>query len=139
MKITRDVIQDLLPAYLAEEASSDTIALVDEFLRQDPELVRMVEALRANPLPDLPTALRPTQEKETLNMTKRLLRLRGILLGLAIFVTMLPLSFEYESGRFTWKYLHVAPPETMILMVLAALACWGGFLYVRHRLQGTAL
>jgi hypothetical protein len=139
VNVTRDVIQDLLPVYLADDASPDTVALVEEFLRQDPELVRTVEALRANPLPDLPIALNPTQEKETLNMTKRLLRLRGILLGLSIFVTMLPLSFEYEHGHFTWKLLHVAPPEVMILMILAALACWGGFLYVRHRLQGTAL
>jgi hypothetical protein len=50
----------------AGEASADTVALMEEFLRLDPDLARTVEALRANPLPALPTALRPTQEKETL-------------------------------------------------------------------------
>ena len=44
MNVTRNVIDDLLPAYLSGEASPDTVALVDEFLRQDPELARTVEA-----------------------------------------------------------------------------------------------
>jgi hypothetical protein len=139
MKVTRDVIHDLLPAYLAGEASADTVALVEEFLRQDPDLVRTVEALRANPLPEVPVALRPTQEKETLNMTKRLLRWRGILMGLAIFLTMLPLSFRIDDGRMTWTFLQDMPPQATALVCLGALACWGGFLYVRHRLQGTGL
>ena len=100
MRITRDVINDLLPAYLAEEASTDTIALVEEFLRQDPELAGTVEALRAKPLPDLPIGWGPTHEKETLNMTRRLLRWRGILMGVAIFLTLLPISFRFDNGLF---------------------------------------
>ena len=148
MNVTRDVIHDLLPAYLAGEASTDTVALVEEFLRQDPDLVLTVEALRANPLPELPMALRPTQEKETLNMTKRLLLWRGILMGLAMFLTTLPLSFRFESesfrhlfdnGRVTWRFLRDMPTEATALVCLGALACWGGFFYVRRRLQGTGL
>jgi hypothetical protein len=139
MKITRDVIHDLLPAYLAEEASADTIALVEEFLRQDPDLAGSIEALRAKPLPDLPAALRPTQEKETLNMTKRLLRWRGILMGLAIFLTFTPFSFRFDNGRITWRFLQDTPPLATALVWLGALACWGGFLYVRRRLEDTGL
>jgi anti-sigma factor RsiW len=139
MTVTRDVIHDLLPAYLAGEASTDTVALVEAFLRQDPDLVRTLETLRANPLPDLPTALRPAHEKETLNMTRKLLRWRGILMGLAIFMTMLPLSFRFDNGRLTWKFLQDMPPEATVLVGLGAIACWGGFLYVRRRLQGTGL
>jgi hypothetical protein len=41
MKITRDVIFDLLPAYFANEVSADTRALVDEFFATDPEFGRM--------------------------------------------------------------------------------------------------
>jgi anti-sigma factor RsiW len=41
MKITRDVIYDLLPAYFAGEVSADTRALIDEFLATDPEFARM--------------------------------------------------------------------------------------------------
>jgi anti-sigma factor RsiW len=139
MKVTRDVMHDLLPAYLAGEASADTVMLVEEFLRQDPDLARTVEALRANPLPELPIAMRPAQEKETLNMTKQLLRWRGILMGLALFLTMLPLSFRFDNGRITWRFLQDFPPEAMAVVCLGALSCWGGFLYVRRRLQGTGL
>ena len=139
MKVTQNVIQDLLPAYLAGDASADTVALVEEFLRLDPALGRTVEALRANPLPDLPVALRPTQEKETLEMTKQLLRWRGLLMGLALFLTMLPLSFRFDNGRITWTFLRETPPQTTVLVCLGALSCWAGFLYVRRRLQGTGL
>ena len=41
MKITRDVIYDLLPGYFAGEVSADTRALIDEFLETDPEFARM--------------------------------------------------------------------------------------------------
>jgi len=41
MKITRDVIYDLLPGYFAGEVSGDTRTLIDEFLATDPEFARM--------------------------------------------------------------------------------------------------
>ena len=41
MKITRDVVYDLLPVYFAGEVSADTRALIDEFLTTDPEFARM--------------------------------------------------------------------------------------------------
>jgi len=139
MKVTQNVIHDLLPAYLSGEASADTVALLEEFLRLDPEFARTVEALRANPLPALPVALRPTREKETLHMTKQLLLWRGILMGLAIFLTMLPLSFRFDHGRITWRFLQEAPPLAMALVCLGALSCWAGFLYLRRRLRVTGL
>jgi hypothetical protein len=138
MKVTQNVIHDLLPAYLADEASADTVALVEEFLRLDPGFASTVEALRATPLPEPPIALRPTQEKETLNMTKQLLWWRGILMGVAIFLTLLPLSFRFNDRQITWTFLQEAPLLTA-LVCLGAVTCWGGLLYVRRRLQGTGL
>ena len=139
MKITQNIIHDLLPAYLAGEASADTVALVEEFLRLDPDLARTVEALRASALPELPVELRPTKEKETLNMTKRLLRWRGMLMGFAIFLSLLPFSFQFANGRITWTFMQGMPPQATAVVCLAALSCWGGFLYVRRRLQATGL
>ena len=46
MRVTRDVIYDLLPGYFAGELSPDTRALVDEFLQQDPEFRQMMERFR---------------------------------------------------------------------------------------------
>jgi anti-sigma factor RsiW len=139
MKVTQNVVHDLLPAYIAGEASADTVALVEEFLQSDPDLARTVESLRANPLLELPIVLRPTKEKETLNMTKQLLRWRGILMGFAIFLTLLPLSFQFANGRITWTFLQEAPLYVTALVCLGALTCWGGFFYMRRRLQGTGL
>jgi hypothetical protein len=139
MNVTSNVIHDLLPAYVAGEASADTVALIEEFLRTDSGLARTVEALRASPLPEVPIALRPTQEKETLNTTKRLLRLRGILMSFAIFLTLLPFRFQFDSHQIRWTFLQELPPEVTVLVCLGALTCWGGFLYVRRRLQGTGL
>ena len=43
MKITRNVIIDLLPLYMADEVSADTRALVDSYLVTDPELAKIAE------------------------------------------------------------------------------------------------
>ena len=47
MKITRDVIYDLLPAYFANEVTADTRALIEEFFGTDPEFGRMAGRFRA--------------------------------------------------------------------------------------------
>jgi len=139
MNVTQNVIDDLVPVYLAGEASADTVALVEEFLQQNPDFARTVDALRANPLPELANAFEPTQEKETLNMTKRLLRRRGILLGLALFLTLSPFTFEFNGGGMTWRYLRETPPVAAAAMFVAALGCWAGFLSVRRKLRVTGL
>jgi hypothetical protein len=41
MEVTREVILDLLPLYLAGEASADTQALVKHYLEHDPDLARL--------------------------------------------------------------------------------------------------
>ena len=41
MKVTREVIYDLLPSYFAGDASDDTRALVEAYFETDPEFARM--------------------------------------------------------------------------------------------------
>jgi len=41
MNVTREVILDLLPVYLAGEASPDTRALIEEFVEQDLSLIHI--------------------------------------------------------------------------------------------------
>jgi hypothetical protein len=43
MKVTREVVQDLLPLYLAGEVSEGTRELVESYLKTDPELAQAVE------------------------------------------------------------------------------------------------
>jgi hypothetical protein len=53
MEVTRDVILDLLPLYLAGEASADTQALVKEFLDHDQDLAQLARRWRER-LPEPP-------------------------------------------------------------------------------------
>ena len=139
MKVTRDVIHDLLPTYLGGEATADTVALVEEYLRQDTQLASTVASLRSQTLPEPPPRLTATHEKETLDMTKHLLRWRGILMGLALFLTLLPLSFRFDNGRITWTFFQDAPPAATTVILIAAVVCWCSFLYVHRRLRSTGL
>ncbi|MBM3761958.1 MAG: zf-HC2 domain-containing protein [Acidobacteria bacterium] len=43
MKVTKDVILDLLPLYQEGEVSADSRRLVEEYLSQDPELKERVK------------------------------------------------------------------------------------------------
>jgi hypothetical protein len=52
---------------------------------------------------------------------------------------MLPLSTQVDNDRITWRFFRDMPLAVTGLAVLAALSCWGGFLYVRRRLQSTGL
>ena len=55
MAVTREVILDLLPLYLSDEASPDSEALVKEHLEADPELARLATQWK-NRLPEPPPA-----------------------------------------------------------------------------------
>ena len=46
MNITRDIILDLLPLYLAGEASQETRDLIEEFLKTDQELATLAKRTR---------------------------------------------------------------------------------------------
>src|SRR5689334_4745623 len=52
MPISRNVILDLLPVYLAGEASEDTRRLIEEYLQSDKELAEMVAESNKTPFPD---------------------------------------------------------------------------------------
>lgn len=56
-EITRDIIQDLLPLYLAGEASEDTTALVEEYLKTDPELAKVAQHTTITGLAEVPVPL----------------------------------------------------------------------------------
>ena len=107
MKVTRDVITDLLPLYLANEASADTRALVESFLQQNPEFSRLAKERAGQFLPtEIPSTLNPENEMKTLERTKRLLKIRSTLLGCSFFSPSSPsrspstrADFNGWSGR----------------------------------------
>ena len=44
MNVTKDVVIDLLPAYLSGEASADTCALIEEMSAKDRAVARLLDA-----------------------------------------------------------------------------------------------
>ena len=139
MKVTRDVITDLLPLYFSDDASADTRALVDAYFAADPDFARHA---RAHPETNLPPAAsaQPIEETEmrTLQRTRKLLNLRATLQGLVIFLTLLPFSFygDSETGAH-WMFLD-KPAALMVIVPLAAVS-WIGYLSLRHRLRSSGV
>ncbi len=90
MKITRDVILDLLPLYLADEVSAETRALVEKYLETDPELAEIATQSAAIELPgDIPIPLTTEDKMEAYREAKRLMFWRTVFLGILISVTLL--------------------------------------------------
>jgi hypothetical protein len=121
MKITREVITDLLPAYLSKEASSDTQVLVEEFFKQDPEFEALVredkssEMLKHPPSSPLPE----DHERETLVRTRNMLKWRAHWLVMAILFTLMPLSSVFSSKGLVWIMVRDAPYAANTFMIFA--------------------
>jgi hypothetical protein len=143
MTVTREVILDLLPVYLSGEASPATRALVEDYMKGDPELGQRIRLQWADNLAKVaPSALPPDLELKTLRRTKRLLGWQRWLFGLGIFFSAMPLSnkFEIENGRLVEFHLLLRdyPAELAACLVLGA-ACWIAYFAIRRRLRTTAL
>ena len=92
MEVTRDVILDLLPLYLANEVSADTRALVEHYLKTDPEIADLAEQQAAIELPeDIPIQLTKEDKMEAYKEAKRLMFLRTVILAVVISVAVLGL------------------------------------------------
>jgi len=66
MEITKNVILDLLPLYLADEISEDTRTLVEKYLDTDKELADLANQSAAMELPgDVPVSLTEEDKMKT--------------------------------------------------------------------------
>jgi hypothetical protein len=140
MKVTREVITDLLPAYLSKEASADTYDLVEEFFKQDPEFAALAKENRTEELlGQLPvTPLPKDHERETLIRTKNMLKWRSHWLTLAILFTLMPLSCVFSSKGLVWFMLRDAPYAANIFLIFAA-SSWIQFFRTRHKLRSSGI
>jgi anti-sigma factor RsiW len=123
MTITKSVIQDLLPAYLAGEASADTRTLVEQYLKHDPDLARQVEQQRAGPVFAARLDPATATEKEALVRARKLIRVRQWLLAGIIFFALSPFLTVIGSNGVEWMLWRDAPAAVAPLLVLAA-ACF---------------
>ncbi len=134
MKITRDIVTDLWPLYVSDEASPDSRALVDEFLAQEPAFARL---LREN---DSEAALKPepitlpsTLEARSLTRTRKALQGRSRLRLLAAAFTGLAIVRAIEDAP--WSRVS---PQRSILTALAAVVLWVACYLIDRRGNSTA-
>ncbi len=131
MNISKNVIRDLLPVYVAGEASVETRALVDVALAEDEELRAEVGELGT--MPPLPNpATPPDLGVAALKHTQRLLRQRTFLVGFSYFFTMLTFAVVQRPGGVPFKLAATA-------CVAAGIGGWIAFLRNAIRLRDTGL
>lgn len=143
MNITKDVIRDLIPVYLADEASPDTQALVKEYLATDPELAAEVARAQSSSVVQIPKGGEdmtpsPNHELETLLNTRKELAHRSWNLGLALAFTLFPFSFVFAGNHIQWMLLRDVPSAAMASWAASA-GFWIGYAIHRRRLQRAGL
>jgi len=139
MNVTREVILDLLPVYLAGEASPATKALVEEFMQSDPELRERIRLQWAESFDKVaPTDLPPDLELRSLRRTRKLLAWQRWLLGFAIGLCSVALSNQssWEGGHLKeFHFLIRDYPVPFTACLLLGIACWIGYVAIRRRLR----
>lgn len=101
MEITRNVILDLLPLYLANEVSTDTHALIEKYIETDPELANVVKRSVAMESPgNIPVPLTRDDKMKTYRKARRLIILRTIILAgmISVVFVIIILAFFFFSS-----------------------------------------
>lgn len=94
MKITRNVILDLLPLYVADEVSSDTKILIQEYLEKDPELANIIKRSEVKKeVGDIPVPLNVEDKMRTFQKTKLYLSIFIMVIAAVIGVGVMLLFF----------------------------------------------
>ena len=137
MNVSRDIVKDLVAVYLAGDASADTRAFVEAYLKTDPDLARDVEAARSMSL-GLPPTRTPTAEKQALDATREQLKSRTSTLVVAMVFTVLPLTFAFHGTTITFFLIRDAPIIGVTWWVTAAIM-WIWHLRLRRRLRVSGL
>jgi hypothetical protein len=92
MEITRNVVLDLLPLYLADEVSADTRVLVEKYLNTDPELADLAEQSKSiNLTADIPIPLTMEDKMEAYKEAKRLMFWRTVIIAVLVSFSILAL------------------------------------------------
>jgi ferric-dicitrate binding protein FerR (iron transport regulator) len=133
MKVTKEIINDLMPLYVANECSGDTRALVEEYLQQNPRQAEEIRAIISTSLPKTALPAKDIEETRSFLESRRRLRRRTWLMALAIFFSLAPFSFFYSDGR-AWWLLRDAPRSALVYAAFGV-AFWIFYLLERRRSQ----
>lgn len=142
MKITRDVINDLLPVYLAGDASADTRSLIDEYLQSDPALAADVRAHA-----DKSSALLETlgaasseladHEVATFDKIRRYNSYRNQFFAFGLALALMPFAFGFSHGEISWIMIRDSPKQAALFLIASGY-CWISRYIIGRRANTTA-
>lgn len=120
--VTRDIISDLYPLYVSGDASPDTRSLIEAFMKEDPEFLRMLgETGQGSLAAYAPPSLPPNHELKTLAKIKR--RLAGPMWLLQLAMVFSGLAF----GRIISDTSFDVSPRKFIVTAAVAVCFWVAF------------
>jgi hypothetical protein len=134
MKIEREIIVDLLPAYFSGESSAATRRLVEDFFRENPDFEKSARSA-AGPLESLRVPapkLDPEKEKLALECARLVTETRSSFFWLAVLNTLILFLFRIQNGKLVW-ILWSGNKTAGPLFAAMAVFFWAFFLYVRRR------
>ena len=124
-KVTREVIADLWPLYAAGEASPDSRALIEWFLRSDPEFAGTLADASRPPL--AVPELQPDHELKTLT------RIRKRLAGPVMFLQLALVFTCFSFGALISDTSFDVSPRRFIVTASLAAGFWTVFLIRLYR------
>jgi len=133
MKVTDDVVNDLIPLYVANECSADTRALVEGYLLSHPQRAEEVRRIAATAIPSAAASCKSLDEMRAFREARRRLRRRSWLMALAVFFSLAPFSFVSADGK-SWWMLRDALGSALVYAGLAVVL-WSLYAIERRRSQ----
>jgi len=139
MRITEDVMNDLLTLHLSGEASADTKALIDGYARENPAFAVRLEA--AGRPPEFDGTARPLsldRELQVLAETRQFIFLRTLFVAAALLFTLVPFTFTFGSAGVHFLLLGRFPGLVWSSLGLAA-ASWAAVYVMSRRIRRVGL
>ena len=102
MEISRNVILDLLPLYVANEVSEDTRSLFEHYLETDPELSNVAKQLALlEKTEDIPVPLTKDDNLKAFRKARMIIRISTLILAAVIsfaFILLILLTYFNKPG-----------------------------------------
>ncbi|MCK5879171.1 MAG: hypothetical protein KAH24_05305 [Holophagae bacterium] len=129
--ITNEIVKDLLPAYLSGTASTGTVRLVDDYLKEHPQFLESMDTRLESVLGE--KSRNGEVELKALERTRRMIRGKSMFMGSAIFFTLLP--FSCKGGKEGFQWLLAGEPLAIGFFGLMAVVFWIGYFVTNGKLK----
>ena len=143
MTVSKDVILDLLPVYLAGEASPATRELVEAYLKEDAELAQSIRQQGVENFQRIaPSTLPPELELKSLSRTRAMLGWQRWCFGFAISFTAIAFSTRitfHDGGLPEVRLLLFDRPGPFGTCLAIGIAFWIVHVLIRRLLRTSAL